>query len=247
MNAEEADTALASARATVAKLILPGAVREKAVAAVESLAAAVAKRKNQLAAAGDGDRTKKINDELRQIRDTNAASMALGESYRFSEAAAKLQTLKITTPEAAAVRDAHAEAWLNAAAFLEQVAKDLTLRSVEGVVERTGEVLRAMYSVNGPSLIARPSQGQEIKTPLGKASPVRLIELASDVLMRISDSDDFFRRSELIYCFALRTGLNNKAIDAGESLAAESRRFRERLSLLHTTEFVSANGFREPR
>lgn len=247
LSAEEADKALAAARDTVSKLTLPGAAKDTAAAVVEAFASAVAKRKASLIAAGGGDPTQRANTQLKLIRETNAGAAALGESFRFREAATRLEELTVTAPEATAVRDAHRDTWEKASQFLEQLTRDLAERSVDGPLERDGRVLRVAFSAAGPVLSARPHQGAEIKIPVSKASPALLIQLATDIRTRITDSDDFYRRSELIYAFALRTGLRGTAEDTAVMLAPESSRFRDQLSALNTVEVVDASGPATPQ
>lgn len=194
-----------------------------------------------MAAAG-GDRDQRANAELRLIHETNTACETHREGYRFTEAAAKLDALKMTTPESTASRDAHRDTWKNAAAFLDQLSRDLARQPVEGVVDNAGVSVRASIGINGAILTAKQAQGPEIKIPLSKASPALLAALASDLLARITDADDFYRRSELLYCFALRTGLNQTAQAWADTLSAELRRFRDQLSVLQTVEVVSASG-----
>ena len=246
LSAEEADKSLAAARDTLTKLTLPGAAKERAAASVEAFAAVVIKRRDALMAATGGDHTQRANTELKLIRETNAAAAALGESFRFTEAAAKLKALTLTTPEASAVRVAHDETWQKASQFLEQLIRDLAARPMEGAVEHEGNVVRATISASGTVLSARPAQGIEIKIPVGKAPPRLLIELATDIRTRATDSDDYYRRSELIHAFALRTGLNGTADAAAETLAAELRRFRDQLSVLNTLEVANAPGTATP-
>jgi hypothetical protein len=236
LSADAADAALSAARQHLTKLKLPGAVKSKAAAAVETLAAAVARRKEQLMAATGGTPAQRAGSEMRLILETNAACAPLGESYRFADAAAKLQSLALTLPQTAAARDAHLDAWQKAAAFVEQLAKDLTKQPVEGLMDQNGGAVRAACTIAGGFLTGKPSQGAEIKVPLARVPPARLVELASDVLLRITDADEYYRRCELLYCFALRTGLKNTATAAGENLAAELRRFRQQFTLLNTVE-----------
>ena len=127
----------------------------------------------------------------------------------------------------------------NGSQFLEQLVRDLAVRPVEGAVEHDGLVVRAAISASGTTLSARPAQGAEFKIPVSKAPPALLIELATDIRMRITDSDDFFRRSELIHAFALRTGLRGTADATATALAAELRRFRDQLAVLNTMEVVT--------
>lgn len=245
LSVAEAEGVLVSARNAVATLAAGGAPKEKAAAAVEALAASVAKLHEQLAKAGQVD-SRRVNSELKLIHDTNAAAAALGENYRFAEAAAKLKALTVTTPEASSAREAHLDTWQKATAFLEQISRDL-VQPVAGVIEQGGGVVRAVWSFSSGMLSAKPAQGTETRMPLAKVAPGRLVELADDILKRISDSDEYYRRSELMYCFALRAGLNATAKTCGETLAGELAGFREKLSLLNLVEVVSDAGLSEPK
>jgi len=240
--AEEAEAALAAARKTAAKLTVPGAVKSQAAGAVESLAAAVAKRKQQLAAAGASQRADRANAEFKLIRETNAAALAAAArgEYHFADAAARLRALDVATPEATPVRDVHAATWQKAHQFLEQLARDLAASPAEGVVEQSGLPVRAVISATGAMLTAKFAQGQPLTFPVTKAPPSLLVELAVDMRARVTDSDDYYRRSELLHAFALRTGLTLTAADFGEALAAEVPAFRSTLSDLNTVEVLAA-------
>ncbi len=243
LSPEEAAKALSAARDTLSKLTLPSAAKEKAVVSVEAFAAAVAKQNDPVMATSGGNYTQLANSELKLIHETNVAAAALGEGYRFTEASARLKALNLTTKEATTVRDAHSDTWQKASHFLEQLMKDLAARTVEGAIlrESDGIVLRAAISASGTMLSARPAQGAEIKIPVSKALPSLLVELAFDVRARVTDSDDFYRRSELIHAFALRTGLHGTADAAAEALVAEQARFGDQLSTLNTVEVVDAS------
>jgi hypothetical protein len=240
--AAEADAALAAARTALAGLSVPGAVKEKAAASVEALAASVSRRKQELAAASASSRAKVANDEFRQILETNAAALAAASrgDYQFAEAAAKLESLTITTPEATPVRDAHVETWRKAHRFIEQLARDLAARPAEGVVTRSGVPARALISASGGTLTAKFPEGPPQVVPMIKAPPGLLVELASDCRARVTDTDDYYRRSELLHAFALRTGLTATATVFGEDLAAEVPAFRRTLSDLNTVEVITA-------
>lgn len=241
LSAEEADAALKTAGEFSRRLKLDGAVKQKAVAAVEALSVAVAKRKQQLMDSSEGNRTERANAELKQIIETTAAAAAVKE-FHFAETAAKLKALAITTPEAAAVRDAHEASWQKAHQFLEQLAKDLAARPAEGVIEQSGVPVRAMISATGAMLNAKVAQGPPVLLPMTKAEPMLLVELATDLRARVTDSDDYYRRSELLHAFARRTGLTKTAAEAAEMLSAEVPGFRAMLSNLSTTEVTAAPG-----
>lgn len=240
LDAAEADAALTSARTVLQKLRLAGAVKERTVVAVEALAVAVAKRQEKLMAAVEAPRVDRSNEELKLIHETSAASAPLGREYRFTEAEGKLKALTITSPEAMPVRDAQADVWKKAHQFLEQLTKDLAARPAEGAITVSGVPARALISASGTALQARIStQPQPIVIPVSKAEPVLLLELATDIRTRITDSDDYYRRSELIHAFALRTGLRNTAEAAAAAMEAEWPPFRKTLNTLRLTEVVS--------
>lgn len=240
LSAEEAGAALTSARAVLQNLRLAGPVKERASSAVEALAAAVARRKEELMAPVETPHVDRTNEELKLIHDTTADAAPLGREFRFTEAEGKLKALIITSPEALPVRDAQADVWRKAHQFLEQLTNDLAARPTEGAITVSGVPLRAVISVSGTALHARIStQPQPMVIPVSKAEPVLLLELATDIRTRIADSDDYFRRSELIHAFALRTGLKNSADAAAGALAAEWPPFRKTLTALRLTEVVS--------
>jgi hypothetical protein len=238
LSLEEAEASVTTGQALLAKLKLPGAVKEKATASMKTLSDAVARRKQELMAA-HGSHTQRANGELKAIQDASAGAAALGREYRFSEAATKISSLPASSPEVLAVRKAHVESWQNAHRFLEQLVKDLASRSAEGVIEISGQPVRTTITASGTVLSAKPPQVPAHSIPIGKADPVLLMQLATDIRARSTDSDDYYRRSELIYCFALRTGLKNTAADTAESLAEESINFRNTLSMLNTVEVVT--------
>lgn len=243
LTAEQADAAVAEARRILEKLTLTGPARDKAAAAVESLTAAVTARKNELMAAAGGDQTQRANNELKLVQETTAACATLGESMRFTDAVAKFEALKITTPESTAARDAHRDTWKKAAEFVEQISRDLARQPVEGVLEDAGGLpVRAALSITGAVLTAKPLQGAEIKLPISKTPPALLAAAGADILGRITDADDFYRRAELLYCFARHTGLKHTAAAWADTLSSELRRFREQQSVLQTVEVVSATG-----
>jgi hypothetical protein len=241
MTADAADAALTRARGEAARLTQPGPPKDKTMAEVEAFAVRVTARKDELAASSEGNHFLKVNGEIKLIRDTNTAAAVLGESYRFGDAATKLKGLPVNTPEAVKVREAHLAAWRKAEEFLDQLTKDLSRQPVQSSLELPAGVLSASVSANGTSLTFSPGQGAETKIPVNKIPPAKLIDLALLTRERITDSDDYYRRSELIYSFALRTGLTATAESFGEALGSELRRFREQLMLLNNIEFTVAS------
>ena len=241
LNAAEVDAALTAARDQLKKLTLAGVAKDKAAADVDAFALRASARKAQLAGAGDADRSRRMNEELKSIYDVNAAAAGLAQALRFQEVSTRLRSLSLTTPDATSVRDAHCNAWDKAAAFLEQLTKDLA-RPLEAAIEPEpgSKPIRAAWTIEGAALKARPAGGPEIRIPLSKVKPERLIELAWDIRERVFDSDEYYRRSELIFSFALRTGLTITAADCGETLASELRSFREQFSLLNTVVFANS-------
>jgi serine/threonine protein kinase len=238
MTAEEADATLTRARDLLSSLVQTGAPRNKAAAKVEALAASVAQRKEILAATGDGNHLQKVHEEFKLIREANTAAAALAESFRFAEAASKLKALATTTQEATAARDAHSTAWQKAEDFLGQLTRDLVRQPVESSMDHPGGAVSATVSASGTNLLFRPVQGVEAKIPINKIAPAKLVDLALLVRERELNSDEFYRRTELIFSFALRTGLTTAARAFGESLASEYREFRHQFALLNSMEFA---------
>ncbi len=239
--AEQADAALASARAAFARLTIGGPVKDQASARVNALESAVRLRKRELAAAVASQRARQANAEFKQILDLNAAALAsaMRGDYQFADTAAKLEALSIASPEAAPVRDVHAATWRKAHQFLELLVKDLAARPSEGVVQQAGVPARALISASGATLTAKFAQGPPATFPVTRAPPGLLLELAADFRAMVTDSDDYYRRSELLHAFALRTGQARTAADLGESLAAEVPAFRRTLSDLNTVEVIA--------
>ncbi len=232
----DADALLAKTRETLAKLTQTGPPRDKAAALVETLVASVAMRKARLASTSSGDHTGRVSAEMKQIRDLNGSLAGLGEGFRFAEGAQKLKALPLKTPEALAAQEAHVIAWQKAGEFLEVLARDLARQPVQGTMDHQGTTLNATVSASANLLIFRHAQDAEAKAPIGKISPARLIDLALLARERVVDSDEYYRRSELLYSFALRTGLSATAAALGEDLSLELRAFRVQMALLNNVE-----------
>jgi eukaryotic-like serine/threonine-protein kinase len=242
MPAAEAEAALSSARAALEKMKRPGLARDKAAAALATLAQAVEKRTQAVAMQEGTRRDVDVNAEFQLVHDTTAAAASLGESYRFMEAAAKLRALPVQSPEATALRDAHAGAWEKSAQFLEQLLKDIAARPMEGVVtDAKGQPVLAVLSASEGAISARLPQGAELKVVPGKMAPASLLALGEDILATVSDSDDYYRRREMLYFFALHSGRKGVAAAISTSLSREYAPFRERLAALNTVG-ISTSG-----
>jgi hypothetical protein len=240
LTAAEADAALAKARESFAKITQSGSPRNKAAAVVEDFAVRVEQRKLLLTSRQEVNDVQRINDEIKLIRDSNNAAAPLGENFRFRDAAAKLTALELSTIEAITAREAHVDAWKKADDFLADLTKELALKPVESTVEHPGGAAVASVSASGNILIFHPVRGVEVKVPVNKLLPSKLVDLALLVRERTFDSDEFYKRTQLIYSFALRTGLKTTATDLAQFLASEFRPFRSQLELLDNREFATA-------
>lgn len=241
LSAADADAALTAARSALAKVTHGGPAKDKAAAQVEELAANVDKRKQQLAMEEGGQRDVDVNAEFKLVHDAAESCAALGKSYRFADAAGKLRALPVKSPEAIALRDAHALSWEQAAKFVTELLSDLARQPADGVAaDAKGEPVAALFSASGDGLLARLPQGQVQKVPLAKMDGWQLCALGNDLLGRIQDSAEYYRRKQLLYFFARHMGENTLAEDLSASLKKESPEFRQQLALMNTVSITTS-------
>ena len=229
---DEAADVVRKARETVASLTLDGPAKRKAAAGVETVAQALGMKPEGGAGGTAPEIGRSEAEELEKLAAADRDAAGMGSAYRFNDAAAALEKLALTTGAAQRAAAAHVKAWRNAAAFLDQLAKDLGTAPVDGVLDTPTGPVRARMAITAGQLTARPASGPELKLPLGRVPAALLVELADNVLTGVRDADDHFRRRELLYCFALRAGLPTTAAEYGAELVAELGTFRETMSLL---------------
>ena len=120
--------------------------------------------------------------------------------------------------------------WENADSFLDVLLNDL-LNPIEGTLDRvSGGPLRGLMSSNPAGFRIKPAGGAEVVLPAPAFTPASLAALAERVMERTADSDEYYRRRELLVCFAQNSGLETYAKLAGSELAGENPAFRVRWS-----------------
>ena len=121
--------------------------------------------------------------------------------------------------------------WENADSFLDVLANDLA-NPMEGTLDRSqGQSWRGLIGGTADGLKLKPASGPEIAFPFPDWTPASLAALAEWVLERAADSDEYYRRRELLVAFALRSGLKTYGNVAGRELAREHPGFRKRWAL----------------
>ncbi len=238
-HASAADAAERSAAATavLAAIKLPGPAVVKARTSLTAFMAAVEARNTE---STDKERQQRLaQEEAEQKIMTSALQRAadLGRGRQFDQAASILRALPLDTPTAKQAAEMHADTWAAAGEFLKQLAADLAREPVKVVFDNaTGQPQPSMVSLTGSILHARPLSagiGGEIVRPLSQTSGATLAAMALSIIQREKDADGFYRRSEMLYWFALRSGLREFAAEHGRSLAQELRPFRAKLDALN--------------
>ena len=121
--------------------------------------------------------------------------------------------------------------WENADSFLDVLANDLAT-PIEGTLDRPqGPSSRGLIGGTADGLKLKPASGPEITLPFPYWTPASLAALAERVLGRAADSDEYYRRRELLVAFAMRSGLKTYGVVAGRELAREHPGFRMRWAL----------------
>lgn len=229
---DEARAQLLRARSLAASLTLPGAAQAAAATRLADLEAALRQSETTLSTQAAAALQAQVAAEFQALAQAETEVAPLGRKLAFDEATAHLRQIKPSTPLAQA---AHADLlrwWEDAASFLDSLAHDLAT-PIDGMVERSpGPFLRGQLSSAPDGLKVKPPSGPESSLPLAACSPASLAALAERLLDRLPDSDQYYRRRELLVAFALQSGLKNYAQLVGRALALEYPPFRARWARL---------------
>lgn len=153
----------------------------------------------------------------------------------FTSAVSKLKQHKFKSPRILQTIQDQTTLWQQAEDFVQQFVDDAVnaastnepLRVELANQNQKSKILGANRTTLRTQL---PTGVGESNIPLSQVSPSQLIRAAELLLDedRITDSDDYFRRRELIVAYALKSNLTASAYLRGELLAKEHMGFRER-------------------
>lgn len=229
----EAATALLNrARTQIANLTLPGAARNAAEIRLRDLETAVNALQEDQSMALARKQEALAAKELEELARVESEAAPFGRSLAFSDGAAKIRDLK---PVSLRGKETVADAlrwWENADSFLDVLNHDLSA-PMEAVIERrSGPPIKGLVGGTLDGLKVKPPNSPETSLPFTICSPACLAALAERVMDRIADSDEYYRRRELLVAFALRSGLETYATVTGRDLAREHPGFRVRWAKL---------------
>ena len=232
---ETARAQLLRAQTLAASLTLPGAAHAAAATRLADLKAALAQSNAALDALASTALQNDLAADLSALAEIETSAAPLGRKLAFDEAAALLRQAKPTTPQGQESYQDHLRWWEDAASFLDTLAHDLAT-PLDGMVQRSqGPFLRGQLSASPALLKVKPPNAPETSLPLAACSPTSLAALAERLLERTADSDQYYRRRELLVAFALHSGLNTYAAVVGRALAREHPPFRARWARLSPT------------
>lgn len=227
---EDGTVLLNRARTLLGQLTLDGPAKTAAQTRVSSLEAALQQRQEALALAAAEAMNQKTAAEMEEISRLELETAPLGLTLAFSDAAARLRQYKPVSPQGKETLADCLLWWENADSFLDVLAHDLSV-PLEGTLDRrSGASLRGLIGSAPEGLKVKPPTGPEVAIPFNACSPASLAALAERILERTADSDEYYRRRELLVAFALRSGMKTYAVVAGRDLAREHSGFRIRWS-----------------
>ena len=225
----EAGTAqLVHARELVAGLKLPGVAKAAAAGRLTQITAAVEALKEAKRLAEEGVNESKEAGELAELDRIEKEIEPLGLKLAFGEGAARLRKFKPSSRQAQQTGEDRLQWWEHAESFLDVLLND-TLTPIEGTLDRLqGGPLRGLITSTPTGFRIKPVNGAEWIAPPTAFTPASLAGMAERVLDRTADSDEYYRRRELLVCFAQHSGLRTYANLAGRELAREHPSFRAR-------------------
>ena len=225
---EAAAAQLVRARELAAGLILQGVARTAAESRLTEIAAAVEGLKEARRLNEEGVNESKAGVELKELVAIEEAISPLGRKFDFGEGAARLRQFKASSRPAQQALEDRLRWWENADSFLDVLLNDL-LTPLEGTLERvSGGSQRGFITSTPAGIRLKPAGGVEVNLPPSAFTAASLTALAERVLDRTADSDEYYRRRELLVCFAGQSGLETYAKVAGRELARENPSFRVR-------------------
>jgi hypothetical protein len=184
--------------------------------------------------------------QLQVAREQDALQQALiaalpaSLQMQFLKAAEPLQALQFNTPEVKSAHEAHLKTFTEAGEFLEVLARD-HLSAGDMEVQRGGgqPVIRGTLLRADAAGFTLRVAGAEVVTPFSTFHPTALIQMAENVLgsPKIADSNEHYRRRQLMVSFAIRTNQNVLGQVKGRELAQEHRGFRQRWKHLRQEGF----------
>ena len=202
----------------------------KAAAAgrLTQITAAVEALKEAKRLAEEGVNESKEAGELAELDRIEKEIEPLGLKLAFGEGAARLRKFKPSSRQAQQTGEDRLQWWENAESFLDVLLNDI-LTPIEGTLDRLqGGPLRGLITSTPAGFRIKPVNGAEWIAPPTAFTPASLAGMAERVLDRTADSDEYYRRRELLVCFAQHSGLRTYANLAGRELAREHPSFRAR-------------------
>ena len=168
--------------------------------------------------------------ETQQMQDLLREAAADAKTLKFPAAITRLHGLQVKSESLKAQLQDELSLWRDAEDFVQQMIKDFASTSQEIELARfdsppqRGRVLSAsrdgihfqVSGVSGDALIA-----------WSQIQPLQLIRMAEAPLEdeRITDSDEYYHRRQMIVAFALKANLQNYGSLRGDELARENRNF----------------------
>lgn len=229
---EAATQRLIAAREALGRSSLHGALRVAAETQLTAYAAAIEALKEARNLTQEGELAVKAAAEIERLQQVEQTAAPLGLALQFGEGAALIRQCRAESPRGREVIADHLRWWENADSFLDLLLHDLTV-PVEGALvaaDGPGTALRGSIRSQERMIRIKPANGPELSLPPSKWTPTSLAALAEKLLERTADSDQYYRRREMLVAFALRSGLKTYARVAGRELAREHPVFRSRWS-----------------
>lgn len=229
----EASGRLKIARNIAASLHLPGAAKASLEKEVQRFSGEV-----ETLLTKEKEEARKADEELMQketgaLTELLAQAATAAEGLKFPVAIQLLKQAKFKSTNINEQLEDQITLWQGAEDFLEQLAKDLSQPGEEIELSKIdsspmrGHILGAsrdgirfqVSRINGESLI-----------PFNSVQPAQLIRWAEQPLEeeKITDSDEYYHRRELIVAFALRSRQTAYGTLRGNQLARENRAFGDR-------------------
>jgi len=229
--AEAALATVTRARSLVASITLSGAGQTAALSRLAEIETAATAIQNAVGSAESNALKAKTNLELAELAKLDSEAAPLGLASSFGDAAARLRQAKPTTPGAKEALGDRLHWWENADSFLDTLSHDLSTPLEATIDRQEGPAVKGLVA-GSPDGLRIKSAAAETALPFPSCNPSSLVALAERILERTADSDEYYRRRELLIAYALRRGLKTYATIAGQELAREHPPFRARWSRL---------------
>lgn len=228
ITAGAAASRLAQATGLLAALPPQSGVKDAIEAKLNEVAAAIDQLKQSQGTVQTSAMQAQTTMELEAIMLLESQAGPFGLKLEFNEGSALLRRGKAGSPLGKEFLADRLNWWEKAESFLDVLTSDLAV-PIEGVIDRRlGSPVRGLISASDQGLKIKPSAGPESVLPFTSCTASSLATLAERLIERTADSDEYYRRRELLVAFAMHSGLKTYAAVAGGELAREHPGFRER-------------------